>query len=582
MINYETRVIDKDAKKKDKFINYIKSSKELSVCTQANRIQFSYENFYDKIKEALDKEKEGDHRGIRWITTVDKKSLDLIKIFLNAGVKIRHINNIPMSFGVSDKEIVGSIANIEGTDIGDSIFTSNEPKYIRHFQSLFEHLWKNSIDATDRIASIEEGVDLEDIEVIPNAPKAREFYLNILKNAQKEIMIVFPTTNAFLRQKKMGAVQLAEEAVQQRNVKIRILMPKHESTEQLVQRLTGRQACYDYDNNIDIRYIEQTILDTQATILIVDQKVSLVMEIRDDSKRTFDEAIGLSTYSTSKAGVLSYVSIFENLWLQTELYQQIKESSARLQLANEQLAIANEQLKVHDKMQQEFINVAAHELRTPIQPILSLTELLRSKIMDSNQHELLDVIIRNAKRLQRLSDNILDVTRIESGKLKLSKERFDLNEKIHNIIRDVKTQISVANDIQIALSPSDKSEMSIFVEADKVRIFQVISNLLSNAIKFTDKEGTISISLKKREATDGENKKEEEVIVSIRDSGAGIPSEIRHRLFSKFATKSDSGTGLGLFISKSIVEAHGGKIWVENNASGRGTTFYFTLPLANS
>ena len=167
-----------------------------------------------------------------------------------------------MSFGVSDKEIVGSIANIEGTDIGDSIFTSNEPKYIRHLQSLLEHLWKNSIDATDRIASIEDGVDLEDIEVIPNAPKAREFYLNILKNAQKEIMIVFPTTNAFLRQKKMGAVQLAEEAVQQRNVKIRILMPKHDSTEQLVQRLTGRQACYDYDNNIDIRYIEQTILDT--------------------------------------------------------------------------------------------------------------------------------------------------------------------------------------------------------------------------------------------------------------------------------------------------------------------------------
>jgi len=359
-------------------------------------------------------------------------------------------------------------------------------------------------------------------------------------------------------------------------------MPKHESTEQLVQRLTDRHPCYNYNNNIDIRYIEQTILDTQATILIVDQKVSLVMEIRDDSKRTFDEAIGLSTYSTSKAGVLSYVSIFENLWLQTELYQQIKESSTRLQLANEQLAIANEQLKVHDKMQQEFINVAAHELRTPIQPILGLTELLRSKIMDSNQHELLDVIVRNAKRLQRLSDNILDVTRIESGKLKLNKERFDLNEKIHNIIRDVKTQISVANDVQITLSPSDKSEMSIFVEADKVRIFQVISNLLSNAIKFTDKEGTISISLKKREGTEGENKKEEEVIVSIRDSGAGIPSEIRHRLFSKFATKSESGTGLGLFISKSIVEAHGGKIWGENNANGKGTTFYFTLPLANS
>jgi signal transduction histidine kinase len=122
--------------------------------------------------------------------------------------------------------------------------------------------------------------------------------------------------------------------------------------------------------------------------------------------------------------------------------------------------------------------------------------------------------------------------------------------------------------------------MPIFVEADKIRIFQVISNLLSNAIKFTDKGGTVSISIEKRDGTEAEKKKQD-AIVSIRDSGAGIAPEIRHRLFSKFATKSDRGTGLGLFISKSIVEAHGGKIWAENNPDGRGVTFYFTLPILN-
>ena len=173
------------------------------------------------------------------------------------------------------------------------------------------------------------------------------------------------------------------------------MVPRHESTEQLVRGLNERNSYSNYNynnNNIDLRYIKQTLLNTQATILIVDEKVSLVVEIRDDSKGTFDEATGLSTYSNSKAGVLSYASIFENLWLQTELYDQIKESSMRLEQANEQLL-------ARDKMQKEFINVAAHELKTPIQPILSLTDVLLSQIKDVEQQELLGIIARNAKRL---------------------------------------------------------------------------------------------------------------------------------------------------------------------------------------
>ena len=175
-----------------------------------------------------------------------------------------------------------------------------------------------------RIADIEEGTDLADIEVIPSAAKARELYLDALKKSQKDIIIFFPTTNAFLRQNGIGAVRLAKEAAEQRNVRVRIMVPRHESTEQLVSGLNERNSYSNYNynnNNIDLRYIKQTLLNTQATILIVDEKVSLVVEIRDDSKGTFDEATGLSTYSNSKAGVLSYVSIFENLWLQTELYE---------------------------------------------------------------------------------------------------------------------------------------------------------------------------------------------------------------------------------------------------------------------
>ena len=151
-----------------------------------------------------------------------------------------------------------------------------------------------------------------------------------------------------------------------------------------------------------------------ATILVVDRKASLVMEIRDDSKTTFDEAIGLSTYSNSKAGVLSYVGIFERLWKQSELYEKLKES---------------------EKLKDDFVNIAAHELRTPIQPILGLTQILRSTIKDNQQQQFLDTILRNAKRLQRLTEDILDVSKIESKSLDLNKELFSLNEMIQMSLR---------------------------------------------------------------------------------------------------------------------------------------------------
>jgi signal transduction histidine kinase len=299
--------------------------------------------------------------------------------------------------------------------------------------------------------------------------------------------------------------------------------------------------------------------DTKATILVVDRKKSLVMELRDDSKTTFDEAIGLSTYSNSKAGVLSYVAIFENLWKQTELYEDIKK--------------AHEQLKIHDKMQKEFINVAAHELRTPIQPILGLTETLRSQIKDAKQLKLLDVTIRNAKRLQRLTEDILDVTKIEIGSLGLKKELFDLNEMIQNEISDFNSQIAKENKgDNLTLQLTSPSRNPILIEADKERISQVLSNLLSNAIKFTV-EGSIYVAVDRSSSS-------REVLVSVKDNGIGLDPEIAPRLFSKFATKSDKGTGLGLFISKSIIESHGGRIWAESNTYGKGTTFTFSLPIS--
>jgi signal transduction histidine kinase/Tfp pilus assembly major pilin PilA len=251
---------------------------------------------------------------------------------------------------------------------------------------------------------------------------------------------------------------------------------------------------------------------------------------------------------------------------------ELGETNNSLVRSNKLLAEANEQLKVHDKMQKEFINVAAHELRTPIQPILGLTQILSNEIKDDEQYRILDVIISNARRLRDLTENILDVTKIESHSLQLKKERFRLNEKILNVINEVTNQAEVrSNDaVQILFEPKG----DLFIEGDKVRIYQVISNLLNNAIKFT-KEGSIIISAEKN--GDGQN-----VVVSVKDTGIGIDPEMLPKLFTKFTTRSDKGTGLGLFISKNIIESHGGKIWAENNLDGnRGATFYFSIPISN-
>lgn len=247
--------------------------------------------------------------------------------------------------------------------------------------------------------------------------------------------------------------------------------------------------------------------------------------------------------------------------------------SKKLKISNLSLQNANEQLKQHDKIQKEFINMAAHELRTPIQPILGLTDVLRDYISDSHQSKLLDVIMRNAKRLQRLSSEILDVSKIESSLLRLSKSSIDLNEKIKTVINDIENGYDDGNkkNVKILFEPNEP----ITVYVDKDRIYQVLSNLLNNAIKFTE-NGTVTINIGVNYSSNNHDK---EVIVTITDTGTGISPEILPKLFSKFVTSSNHGTGLGLFISKGIVEAHGGRIWAENNSSGIGTTFSFSLPI---
>jgi signal transduction histidine kinase len=257
---------------------------------------------------------------------------------------------------------------------------------------------------------------------------------------------------------------------------------------------------------------------------------------------------------------------------------ELKDANNSLIKYNKLLESANEKLSIHDKMQKEFINIAAHELRTPIMPILGDAIFLEKQFEEGKEEvkvdrEQVSSIIRNAKRLKRLASDILDITKIESQSLKLNKERFNIKDIILSSISDTKTQLSSSNpeqleNLNIVYEPKD-----IFVFADKNRITQVIFNLLGNSVKFTDK-GSIGIDVKiERDGV----KNVENVIVSIWDTGQGIDPDILPRLFTKFASKSFEGTGLGLFISKSIINSHHGKIWAVNNHDG-GATFNFRIP----
>jgi signal transduction histidine kinase len=205
------------------------------------------------------------------------------------------------------------------------------------------------------------------------------------------------------------------------------------------------------------------------------------------------------------------------------------------------------------------------------------------------------MIFRNARRLQRLVEDILDVTKIESDSLNLKREQFNLEGVVQDAINNISNSkefqhisksVKIIFDRKIRTKHHDDNN-NILVEADKGRIYQVISNLLSNAVKFTE-EGVITVSIDTRLGSDdnGNGKQrgqqEEEggdAVVLVRDSGIGIDPEMFSRLFTKFASKSFEGTGLGLFISKKIIEVHGGKIWAENNENAKGATFGFSLPL---
>ncbi|MDQ6723884.1 MAG: HAMP domain-containing histidine kinase, partial [Thermoproteota archaeon] len=485
----------------------------------------------------------------------------------------------PLNFTVSNLELLAAIEITENEYITKSMLYSNEPSYLNHFKNLFDGLWKTSKDPHYVIKSIKEQTDISFIKTIESSEEAFILIRSLMTSARFEILGILPSINSFCRQIEYGMIQhIKNIALLNKNITIKVLITEEidDQKQQDINLLLNKYGSsfqnknsnnlpldYQIDNieNLKIRAINRSF-QTEMALLVVDKNKSIITESINDSVNNSLFAIGMTSYSNSTQISKSYKAIIDNLWNQTEMYEQIKQ--------------AHEHLKIQDKMQKEFINIAAHELRTPIQPILGLSEIVKDNTKDKEQQEILDIVIRNIKKLKILSENILDVTRIEGNLFDIDKEEFSLNNLILNISKDFENNSNEKKKVQFEYNNFNKEYLVI---ADITRIGQVISNLIDNSVKNISKDGTISLTIEKGIINAIDNDIKEIIIIHVKDNGNGINPEIYPRLFTKFATKSFQGTGLGLYICKRLVEAHGGKIWGKNNKDGNGATFSFSLPI---
>jgi two-component system sensor histidine kinase VicK len=562
-------------------------------------------------------------RGVnfRYVTEVTKDNIVYCKQ-LSEFAEVRHLNRVKGNFEVSKNGIKGGkgeyigTATLQEAEPIAQLTYSNVEEIVEQEQFVFDTLWNKAIPFQVIAKEIEQGIKPESIEIIVDPKQALETEYALLKSAKEEVQMIFSTVNTFLLQERqLGITQILSNLSNQ-GVRVRVLTPMNNDVKELVSNLKRQQQKAIHQNNqanknknndntdtgsnIDIQDIVPSS-SINAKIILVDKQDSLAMEIKDGVKDNLYDTVGLSTYSNSKSTIASYYAIFENICKQNQLYEQLKDAYQKVEATN--------------AMQREFINVAAHELRTPIQAVLGYAELLLEEETDDRKKQALMAITQNSGRLRKLASDILDIAKIESNTFRLNMIPLNLNTLLSSIIEDfierhkqhrtLEDTTRALSNIDLSSNDDDRSKVgnktmntnlffesttrgeednNIIVEADEGRLTQVIDNILDNAFKFTDSDGSVTVTLEKQEAHPQQPQqdqiKQQHVNIIVKDTGTGIDPQILPRLFTKFATKSNKGTGLGLYLSRNIVESHGGKIWAENNKDGKGATFTINLPLS--
>ncbi len=564
-------------------------------------------------------------RGIklRYITEITKDNISYCRELLTMVDELRHLDGIKGNFYISEKGYLAPATFHEKGKPASQIIYSNVKEFVEHQGYVFDSFWSRAIPAEQRIREIEEGIENVNIEIIENPKEALKIAQKLIRSAEYEVLVIYPSLNAFRRQVRAGALHLFKEVLL-RNVKVRILIPSNQ--EQIKQIINEVALTFP---QLHIKSMDKS-LETHIGSVIVDRKESLIVELKDDTKENYYDAAGLSVYSNSMPIALSYTSIFESLWRQTQLYEKSRRINKRLSILNKELKSSNKRQK---EMQVELKKINKELLETETAKdnfVMTITDestrtaaeakvftemLLKTKAMGSlnaGQYSVVKTIHNNLEKLELIVNNILDVYKLDKGKLKLSKVDIDIASIVEETLSEEKllTQISENN---IEIRQEIKATGTIC--CDSRRIQQTLSNLIKNAIEFvpSDGSGKITIRVEKLEDATEEgrkrgrkflsqknlrykeeknneniNKKPQEVIFTVEDNGNTVTWDEMQRLSQKFYlidikkafTKRKAGTALGLAISRGIIEAHGGQIWLDKSYN-RGAAFKFSLPIVD-
>jgi signal transduction histidine kinase len=526
---------------------------------------------------------------VRWITEVTKDNLEYCKQMLELVDELRHMDNIKGSYGISESEYIAAPTLVHGKPLPVLIHSSTK-EMIEQQQYIFDNFWNMAIPAVQKIEELEHGIPAARTDVVTDPNKIMDLFINLVASSAKEVLVAFPTINALYREERAGIIDLLKEAADKRSVCVRVLVPAVSSSrlEEIVRSLQINRP------NLILRQTPPMQTAIRATSVVVDRKISLVFEVRDDEKQDILEAIGIATYSNSHATVSSYISIFESLWNQVELYDK---------------AIST------DVAKKEFISMVSHELRTPLTPIKAFAEMLqRPKYMgelNEKQRKAVEAIIRNAAILENLVNDVLDLYKSDMGKMRLSIANLDVRQMIDQTISELGQLIAKTDEVKLVSDIQVRPGTS--VSCDPRRIRQVLSNLIENSLDFIPKTGglitlrveqdnevggergakpnysnfsdtcTNSINITNQHNINSYTEKSEYLLFTVQDNGVGIPADKADHLFKKFyqldtsLTRKHGGTGLGLVICKGIVEAHGGKMWIDKTYT-KGASIQFTLP----
>ena len=568
---------------------------------------------------------------IRVLTEVTKDNLSYCKELNDFVDEIRHLDTIKGNFAITGSEYISTPMALGLHPVSELIY-STVNGIVEQQQYIFDILWNKAIPFVKKVQEIEEGVEIEFVEVINDPIKSKDILTKNLKSPENEILLFIPTSMLLLLQNEMGLTEMMNRFSNNSTINIRVLLSSKSGTVKSGLDI-GRVLSYKGQNNISIRYLENDSefksLERTA-IVIIDKRICILLELNDDYHNfSIKNSLKYLIFSNNKTFVSSYISVFQSLWRSFDLLKQLKEIDNKVifQEANlenqivrqteyllkinndlealnreyvrkdEELKKTNEELLNSNIVKNEFISMISHELRTPLVPIKGYTEmLLNPKLLgelNEKQLKAIQSIYRNVKKQESLVEDILDSTKLDLGQLNLLKKDVIIPDLFANVIKDIKFMADEKHvDILIDIDTNIEKNK---VYCDEKRIEQVLSNLIKNSIDFVPpKGGKIVLHVEKKEKqlinahTKNKHKYYDDVshfmVFTVRDNGPGISRDKIGNLFRRFyqidtsVTRSHAGTGLGLVICKGIVEAHGGQIWVDENQTN-GCCVSFSLPL---